>query len=145
MNGEARKPMDVLLPRSFRTHFGKGKKGNKVIPDVLLSNVFQAFLKEAEKRWDYILIKAPPVLATPDAQVLEKYCHGVILVLQAGVHDPVSVQKIFNQFAPLQTKQRAEDNEKPHTHEPAKLMGVVINKMDRKYKKIEYSYYQKLG
>ncbi len=145
MNAKARKPLDVLLPRSFRTHFGKGKTGNKVIPDVLLSNVFQAFLKKAEKRWDYILIKAPPVLATPDAQVLEEYCHGVILVLQSGAHDPVSVQKIFNQFAPLQTKQRAEDNEKPHTHEPAKLMGVVINKMDLKYKKIEYSYYQKLS
>jgi len=145
MNAKARKPIDFLLPRSFRTQFGKGKRGIKDIPDVLLSNAFQAFLKEAESRWDYILIKAPPVLATPDAKVLEKYCHGIILVLQSGAHDPVSVQKIFNQFAPLQTKQRAEDNRKPHTHEPAKIMGVVINKMDRKYKELEYRYYQNLG
>ena len=40
--------------------------------------------------------KAPPVLTMLEAKVLEKYYHGVILVLQAGAHDPVSVQKIFN-------------------------------------------------
>jgi len=113
--------------------------------NVFFSDRFQFFLKGAKTRWDYILIKAPPVLATPDAKVLEKFCHGVILVLPSGAYDPVSVQKIFNQFAPLQTKQKAEDNGKPHTHEPAKIMGVVINKIDRKYKKIEYSYYQKFG
>ena len=114
-------------------------------PDVFLSKAFQAFIKEAEKRFDYILIKAPPVLATPDAKVLEKHCHGVILVLQSGAHDPVDVQKIFNRFVPWQIKQKAISNGKRDTHEPAKLMGVVINKMDRKYKEIEYNYYQKLG
>lgn len=144
-NTEIRKPKNISFPPSLQTLFKERKAGNKVIPDVLLSNAFQTFLKEAEKRWDYVLIKAPPVLATPDAKVLEKYCHGVILVLQSGTHDPVSVQKIFNQFAFMQSKQRTEDNGKPHTHEPAKLMGVVINKMDRRYKKIEYSYYQNLG
>ena len=142
---EARKHQNVSFPYSWRNFFRHKNMGNKVIPDVLLSNAFQAFLKDAEKKWDYILIKAPPVLATPDAKVLEIYCHGVILVLQSGAHDPVNVQKIFNQFDSGQTKQKAKNNGQLHTHRPAKLMGVVINKMDRKYKKIEYSYYQNFG
>jgi polysaccharide biosynthesis transport protein len=115
--------------------------------DVFFSEPFRFFLKEAEARWDYIFIKAPPVLATPDAKVLEKFCHGVILVLPSGVYDPASVQKIFNQFDSVsrKPKQKAGDNGKQHIHEPTKLMSVVINKMDRKYKKIEYSYYQNFG
>ena len=112
--------------------------------DVFFSEGFQFFLKGAEARWDYIFIKAPPVLATPDAKVLEKYCHGVLLVIQSGTHDPVGVQRIFNQFGPKGVKRRAEDNGNSFVHEPTKLMGVVINKIDRKYKKIEYAYYQKL-
>lgn len=114
-------------------------------PDVFLSNSFQTFISEAEKKFDYILIKAPPVLATPDAKVLEKYCHGIILVLQSGAHDSVEVQKIFSQFVSLKIKQKVNNNGKPNTHEPTKLMGVVINKMDRKYKEIEHRYYQNLG
>ena len=113
--------------------------------DVFFSDSFKFFLKEAAMRWDYILIKAPPILATPDAKVLEKHCHGVILVLTSGTHDPVSVQKTFNQFVSRKPKQRAKDNGNSHTDEPAKMMGVVINKMDRKYKEIEYKYYQNLG
>jgi polysaccharide biosynthesis transport protein len=113
--------------------------------DVFFSESFRFFLKEAEARWDYILIKAPPVLATPDARVLEKFCHGVFLVLPSGVYDPASVQKIFNQFDSGKPKPKAEDNGKQHMHGPTKLMSVVINNVDRKYKKIEYSYYQNMG
>lgn len=144
-NTDIKKPKNVSFSPSLQTFFKERKAGNKVIPDVLLSNDFQAFLKEAERRWDYVFIKAPPVLATPDAKVIEKYCHGIILVLQSGTHDPVSVQKIFNQFTFMQSKHKTENNGKPRTHESAKLMGVVINKIDRRYKKIEYSYYQNLG
>ena len=113
--------------------------------DVFFSEPFQFFLKEAEARWDYIFIKSPPVLATPDAKVLEKFCHGVILVLPSGTYDPVSVQKVFNQFESSKPKVKAGDNGNQHNHEPTKLMSVVINKMDRKYKKIEYNYYQNFG
>ena len=74
--------------------------------------------------------------------MLEKFCHGVILVLPSGAYDPASVQEIFSQFDSGKAKQKAEDNGTQHMHEPTKLMSVVINKMDRKYKKIEYSYYQ---
>ena len=113
--------------------------------DVFFSEEFRFFLKGAEARWDYIFIKAPPVLATPDAKVLENYCHGVLLVIQSGTHDPIGVQKIFNQIIPKKSKRRSGDNGNSHSHEPSKLMGIVINKIDRKYKKIEYNYYQKLG
>ena len=114
-------------------------------PDVFLSKGFQLFLKGAEERWDYILIKAPPVLATPDAKVLEKFCHGVILVLPSGTYDSASVQRIFNQLVSWGPKYRTEDQGKPHIDKPAKVMGIVINKMDPKYKEIEYKYYQNLG
>jgi polysaccharide biosynthesis transport protein len=114
--------------------------------DVFFSDSFKFFLKEAAMRWDYIFIKSPPFLAMPEARMLEEYCHGVILVLTSGAHNPVSVQKIFNQFSnSVKSKQKTGNNGKPDTHEPTKLMGVVINNMDRKYKKIEYNYYQKSG
>ena len=110
--------------------------------NVFFSEPFQNFLKEAEARWDYILIKAPPVLAAPDAKVLERYSHGVILVLQSGAYDPVSVRKVFNQLDSGKLKQKPTNNGKSFIRKPAKLMGVAINKMDRKYKEIEYRYYQ---
>ena len=125
------------------TPSGNVTRENSKTSDVFFSDPFQHFLKGAEDRWDYILIKAPPILATPDAKVLENYCHGVLLVLQSGDHDPVGVGKVFNQFISEKPKQRIDDNGKPRSQK--KLMGVVINKVDRKYKEIEYSYYRKLG
>jgi capsular exopolysaccharide synthesis family protein len=119
--------------------------------DVFLSNAFQSFIKEAENKFDYILIKAPPVLATPDAQVLEKLCHGIILVIQSGAHEPIDVQKVFDQLLSGQIKRKSinslfsdkDDDAGDGTNGKNKLLGIVINKLDRKYKQIEYSYYQK--
>jgi capsular exopolysaccharide synthesis family protein len=141
---------DIVHPTKFNNVWvtpagGETLENKNTLSDVFFSDSFNFFLKEAVTRWDYIFIKAPPVLAMPDASVLEKYCHGIILVLTSGVHNPVSVQKIFNRFVSRKPEQRARDNGNSHNHEPAKIMGVVINKMDRKYKKIEYSYYQNSG
>ena len=108
---------------------------NKITSDVFFSDRFKYFLNEAKSRWDYILIKAPPALAAPDAKVLENYCGSVILVIESGANDPVSVSKIFNQLI----------SGKPDVDKPDRVIGVVINKMDRKYKEIEYRYYQQLG
>jgi capsular exopolysaccharide synthesis family protein len=122
-------------------------------PDVFLSNEFRSFINDAEKKWDYILIKAPPVLATPDAKVLEKLCHGVILILQAGAHDNLNVHKVFDQLLFGQFSQEQPhsfhnengNNGKPYSPGKNKLLGIVINKVDRKYKQIEYNYYQRSG
>lgn len=130
-----------------------GLDQDKIEPsDIFLSNAFQFFVKEAEKRFDYILIKAPPVLATPDAQVLEKLCHGVILVIQSGAHEPIDVQKVFGKLLSGQLKQNLvhslfsnkEDGGDSGLKGNNKLLGVVINKLDRKYKQIEYNYYQQI-
>ena len=123
---------------------GKAQNTSKT-SDIFFSKSFRSFLEGAEAKWDYILIKAPPVLATPDAKILQNYCHSVLLVIQSGAHDPLSIQKIFNQLVSEKPKQRVDDIFPSLASKPNKLMGVVINKVDRKYKKIEYSYYQKLG
>jgi polysaccharide biosynthesis transport protein len=52
--------------------------------EILRSSRFRGFLKEAHKKYDYILIDAPPVLPVADATEISTFVDGVILVYTVG-------------------------------------------------------------
>ena len=87
------------------------------------------------------------------AKALAKLCYGIILVLQFGSHVPINVKKIFDQLIFGQFKHnglnsfqtKPSNNREPASPGKTKLLGIVINKIDRKYKQMEYQKYQKVG
>ena len=95
--------------------------------DVLSGDRFRAFVIEARKEYDVVLIDCPPVLPVADAMSIREVVDGFIFIYRAG-------------FTPLNMFQQAteEIGEK-------KILGVVLNgvepKSDRYYGRYYGSYY----
>ncbi|SEC11450.1 CpsD/CapB family tyrosine-protein kinase [Paenibacillus sp. GP183] len=93
--------------------------------EILSSKRMNTLLEELKKRYDIILIDSPPAIAVTDAQILATRCDGVILVIDSG--------KVKREIA-LKAKANLE-------HVQARLLGVVLNNVDRKNKDAYYYYY----
>lgn len=93
--------------------------------EILASKRMSALLEEMKQSYDIILIDTPPALAVTDAQIVATKCDGVILVIQAG-----SVKK----EAAIRVKSSLE-------HVKARILGVVLNNVDRKQGEGYYYYY----
>ncbi len=83
----------------------------------------KTMLRELQKRFDYIIIDTPPVLATSDAQVILRYVDAGLLVARAG-----------------QTRTRAIRNA-IELVPPRKLLGTVLNSSPKKDQRSYYAYY----
>lgn len=91
--------------------------------ELLASSAMEEVLKEARNRYDKILIDAPPILSVTDAAVLNRLVDGVILVVAAN-----------------ETKKEAiKQAKKSLDRVEAKVLGVLISKMDIKHG--GYGYY----
>ena len=92
--------------------------------EMLASSVMKKSLKEFEEFYDYVIIDTPPLLAATDAQILASIADATLLV--------VDIKKSKRRQV-IEAKRRLD-------HVGAKLLGVVMNKVDL-YKDTYYYYY----
>lgn len=101
--------------------------------ELLGSEAFDAMLKEARQRYDYVLIDTPPLDVVVDAAVVGQYCDGALLVIESEAVSYRVSQKVKNQLE----------------KSGCKVLGAVLTKVDvrnstyygKKYKKYEYGQY----
>jgi capsular exopolysaccharide synthesis family protein len=93
--------------------------------EILSSKRMITLLDELKKMYDIILIDAPPAIAVTDAQILGTRSDGVILVIDSG--------KVKREIA-MKAKANLD-------HVQARILGVVLNNVDRKNKDSYYYYY----
>lgn len=94
--------------------------------ELLGSNLFKNMLESLEARFDHILLDSPPVLGFADAIILSTSVNGVILTVLGGK-------------TPRETLQRAKEALQQVN---AKILGVVINRVDIRRSDYGYYYYR---
>lgn len=93
--------------------------------EILASKRLTGLLDELKNRYDIILIDTPPAIAVTDAQIVATKCDGVILVVDSG--------NVKREIA-MKAKANLE-------HVQARILGVVLNNVDRRNKEAYYYYY----
>ena len=91
--------------------------------ELLHSGKMKAFLEDAIKKFDRIIIDAPPILMVTDAAILANIVDGVIMLVRCG--------KIHIEIV-SRTKQKLQDSK-------ANILGVLLNNVD--YGKESYYHY----
>jgi capsular exopolysaccharide synthesis family protein len=94
--------------------------------ELLGSKLFKAMLGSLEKKFDHILLDSPPVLGFADSLILSTTVDGVVLVVLGGK-------------TPKETLQRAKE---VLYQVNAKILGVVINRVDVQRGHYGYYYYR---
>ena len=94
--------------------------------ELLGSNRFKNMMGALEKKFDHVLLDTPPVLGFADSLILSSSVDGVVLVVVGGK-------------TPRETLQRAKEV----LHQVnAKILGVVINRVDMRRGDYGYYYYR---
>jgi capsular exopolysaccharide synthesis family protein len=94
--------------------------------ELLGSNLFKATMQFLGEKFDHIVLDSPPVLGFADSIILSTSVDGIILVVQGGK-------------TPIETLQRAKD---ALLQVNAKILGVVINRVDIGRSDYGYYYYR---
>ncbi len=92
--------------------------------ELLSSEKFENMLKELREEYDVIIIDTPPLGSVVDASIVGAKTDGTVLVVEAGGSNYKIIQKVKDKL--LSTN--------------ARILGVVLNKVDRSKK--SYSYYK---
>lgn len=93
--------------------------------EILASKRMSLLLEEMKKHYDLILLDTPPALVVTDAQLTASQSDGILLVLNSG--------KVKREQA-LKAKANLE-------HVQGKVLGVVLNNVERKGSDSHYYYY----
>lgn len=93
--------------------------------EILSSKRMTALLEELKGQYDLVVVDTPPALAVADAQIMATKCDGVILVISAGTTKRDAASKM-----------RANMD-----HVKARVIGAVLNNVDRKSGEGYYYYY----
>lgn len=93
--------------------------------ELIGSAKMQRFIVGLKENFDYIIIDTPPVIAVTDAQIISRYADGFILVVAAGQADKQAAIKAKDLLNKVN----------------AKILGVVLNKVDMKNNKHGYGTY----
>lgn len=93
--------------------------------ELLGSQRMKQLIADLREQYDIILIDTPPNLAVPDGMIISSLCDGVILVVQAGKVKRDLVRKAKNNLE----------------HAGARILGVLLNNVDRKKGEGYYYYY----
>jgi len=93
--------------------------------ELLASRKMSSYIEEFRKEYDVIIIDTPPLNAVADAQIIAPIVDGTLLVLQSG-----SVKKDHA----LRAKQALELAK-------TRILGVVLNNVERKQAEDYYYYY----
>jgi capsular exopolysaccharide synthesis family protein len=94
--------------------------------ELLGSNLFKSMMESLGKKFDHILLDSPPVLGFADSLILSTTVDGVVLVVLGGK-------------TPKETLQRAKE---VLYQVNAKILGVVINRVDVQRGNYGYYYYR---
>jgi polysaccharide biosynthesis transport protein len=94
-------------------------------PELLNSQAMLDLLEQLRQRADLVIIDTPPVIPVTDTQALASHVDGVVLVVEAGKARKVSVRAARELLE--QTR--------------ARILGVVLNKIDRRSKGYYHRYY----
>lgn len=92
--------------------------------ELIGSTRMESFIEALKQSFDYIILDTPPVVAVTDAQVLSKFVDGYILVIASGITEKRAAIKAKDLLNMVN----------------AKILGVVLNKVDVKSKKGYYGY-----
>jgi len=99
-------------------------------PTELLGNEYLNSLMEyARSCFDYVIVDAPPLGAVVDAAILTKNCDGVVIIIENNMVSRRMAQTIKKQL--MQTG--------------ARILGVVLNKVDVKKGSYYQGYYHGYG
>ncbi|MFK7696954.1 CpsD/CapB family tyrosine-protein kinase [Paenibacillus sp. HJGM_3] len=93
--------------------------------EILSSNRMTRLLEQLKETYDIILVDTPPALAVTDAQIIATKADGVVLVLDSG--------KVKREMA-MKAKASLD-------YVKARILGVVLNNIDRKHADSYYYYY----
>jgi len=93
--------------------------------ELLASKKMSAFMEEFRKEYDIIILDTPPMNAVADAQIISTLCDGTVLVIQSG-----NVKKDHA----LRAKEGLE-------RAKTRILGVVLNNVERKQAEGYYYYY----
>jgi len=94
--------------------------------ELLGSNLFKTMMRSLREKFEHIILDSPPVLGFADAVILSTAVDGVILVVLGGK-------------TPRETLQHAKD---VLLQVNAKILGVVINRVDLQRSDYGYYYYR---
>jgi len=94
--------------------------------ELIGSNLFKTMLKFLEGRFDHIVLDSPPVLGFADSVILSTFVDGIIIVVAGGK-------------TPRETLERAKGVLQQVS---AKILGVVINRVDIRRSDYGYYYYR---
>lgn len=92
--------------------------------ELLGSTKMKNFTEELKGIYDFIILDTPPIILVTDAQILAQYADGCLLVISSGETERDLVIKAKRLLEKVN----------------AKILGVVINKLD--LKKSSYYHYQ---
>ena len=92
--------------------------------ELLASEKCKAMLDKLKEDYDVIIIDTPPLGSVVDASIVSAYVDGVVLVVESGGVNYQLLQKIKEKIAASN----------------ARILGVVLNKVDRS--KNSYGYYK---
>jgi capsular exopolysaccharide synthesis family protein len=92
--------------------------------ELLASHKMKKFIDLLKQKYDYIILDTPPIIMVTDAQILTRYSDGCLLVVSSGEADKNAAAK---------AKELLEKVD-------AKVLGVVLNKIDAQ-RKGHYGYY----
>lgn len=93
--------------------------------EILASRRMSQLLEDLRQKYDKIIIDTPPALAVTDAQIVATKSDGTMIVISSGE---------VKRDAALKTKAKLE-------HVKARILGVVLNNVDRKLGEAYYYYY----
>lgn len=96
--------------------------------ELLGSAKMKNFIEELKETYDYIILDTPPIILVTDAQILAQYTDGCLLVVSSGEAE---------RDAAIKAKGLLEKVN-------AKILGIVLNKVDIK-KKGYYNYQYRYG
>ena len=92
--------------------------------EILASNRMKTVIEELKEKYDYVLIDTPPVLPVTDSSVIGSIADGTILLTA------------WNQITPAMAKEAKTRLEQAG----AKILGVVLNKVEVASKGYGYGY-----
>ena len=90
--------------------------------EVLKSPRFNELLTQARKRYDYVILDAPPVVPVPDCRLIAKFVDGFIMVVAARRTPKWALEEALDLMG------------------PEKILGLVFNGLDRSASR-NYRYY----
>lgn len=96
--------------------------------ELLGSEKMKNFIEELKKTYDCIILDTPPIVMVTDAQILAQYTDGCLLVVSSGEAERDQVIKAKGLLEKVN----------------AKILGIIINKIDSK-KKGYYHYQYEYG